>query len=337
MIGRSLGWMIAILLLATAAWGVWHTWGIARPPVDAIVVRALLREESKPYTATACLTMPEAKKKIKSTVSLIHSPEAEIVTCPCSGNGAAWTIKKPDCSYTYIPASGVMVISRYSSLLTADQRGRLLLANYGAEYKGKSRVAGREAYVIDLAPRHGTSPGKKVWIDIQNETVLRSVDRSSTGGERGMEITSISYGAPVDRAAFTPRPKAGTKTIIGCEPSSLAELSHKIGVTITEPRYVPSGYAIEGRHFFTPPCGCCPSSAQITYTDGLNTISVFENRAGSECKSGCCGPETDKSGRCRVACCGVTGSGRITRGNKKVVVVADLPASEIRKIAESVE
>jgi len=38
-----------------------------------------------------------------------------------------------------------------------------------------------------------------------------------------------------------------------------------------------------------------------------------------------------------VACCGITGSGRITRGNRKVVVVADLPASEIRKIAESVE
>lgn len=326
-----------MLLAVAVAWVVWPKSGLTRPALEHVVVQALCEEELPSYTATATLTMPYRGKTIKSHISLIHTRDAENVTCQPSTNGSAWTIKKPGCSYTYIPGKNTMVVSRYSSLLTPGRRGQLLLANYEAKYAGTQQVAGRTAYVVELVPRHKVGLGKRLWIDTQYQTLLRSTDRSSSGDERGMEITNINYSANVNQTAFDPHPKAGTKTMVGCRPATLAELSRKVGVPITEPGYIPKGYVPEGRHLFTPSCGCCLSSAQITYTDGLNTISVFENRAGSECKMGCCGPKAGKTGGCEVSCCGVTGTGRITRGKKTIEVVADLPASEIRKIAESVD
>ena len=78
------------------------------------------------------------------------------------------------------------------------------------------------------------------------------------------------------------------------------------------------------------------TAAQITYTDGLNVISIFESPLMGSCCAAC-----RMSGASRECCtvggCEMAQAGSIRRGNKTVVVVGDLLPSQIKKIAESVD
>jgi len=333
---RMLGLVLALVCVGAGTGLLVSRLRAHPPPVSAIVVSALMQEETVPYTATASLSMPYQGRMVKSTISIIHSHDAEKISRPSKGDGP-WSIKDARGSCAYCPKSNRLVVNRWSSMLTPEERGRLLLANYDPRYEGSERVAGRDAYVIELVPKHQGRASKKIWVDVHSQTVLRSIDRSCDGEERGMEITDIHYTAGADKAAFTPHPKAGAKTLISCKPADPTTLDSKVGVHVTLPAYIPSGFKLEGRHLFTPPCGCCPICGQLTYTDGLCVISVFQSRPDTKCTSTCCGPKAARPGTYRATCCGITGSGRITRKDKTIVVIADLPPTELRKIAESVK
>lgn len=79
-------------------------------------------------------------------------------------------------------------------------------------------------------------------------------------------------------------------------------------------------------------CACGHHAAQLSYTDGLNTISVFQT-PNVQCKETSC---TMDGGKCVMRESQIARLGQVQRDGKTVVVVADILPEQIRKIAESV-
>jgi hypothetical protein len=116
---------------------------------------------------------------------------------------------------------------------------------------------------------------------------------------------------------------------------SPSELSKVVDFTVKTPRYVPKGYKLDGYRLYNCPCGCGHKSAYIRYTNGLDSISVFETLGSSGCA---------RDDKCRTRghedTCVVEDSARgrvatLSSGGKLFTVIGDLSRSDLEKIARS--
>lgn len=322
------------MAIAAIAGAVSYMRGMASPPVDVdrLVANALNNEKTGDYVARVRTSVIYCGRAITTEAVVLHDGDREKIENPGQDGRGAWAMTDGSRRYTFLPKDRVLLVSEQSGVGKAN----LLLLNYKPEYAGMDKVAGRRVYVVDLVPRREGRPSKKLWIDREHYTILRSVDYSASGDERGgMETIKIAYNAKVDPGAFRLPPSSDVRRIEACVSSSPASLNGKLGFKVVAPGYIPSGYRLEGYYLYNCQCRCNHSSAQLTYTDGLNVISVFETSAKVACANGSCSMGAQRSGKCAVEGCEMARAGRILRGDKMVVVVGDLPAEEIRRMAES--
>lgn len=294
------------------------------PRVDAtwLAVRALSRESSVDYTARVVSVLDYSGKRIRTLATVFHTRREERIEYRASGDQPAYSVTRGAKSYTLIPGQKKLLISEASRLLSPKESARLLARNFRAECVGIGKVAGRKAFIVDLVPRGRSHPAKKLWIDQRYFTILRSTDYSSSGALRGrFRIIRISYGAKISPAEFELPPSSAVKRVTLCRSADSAGLFKSVGFPVNRPKFVPVGYRLEGYHLFNCQCGCGGVSALFTYTDGLNVVSVFENPLRM---------------RCCVYCSGIASTAEVTRKNKSVVVVGDLPANDLGRMAESV-
>jgi negative regulator of sigma E activity len=162
-----------------------------------------------------------------------------------------------------------------------------------------------------LKPKRKNFAWRQIWIDKQTYVVLASRDWSFRNEiMRTMVTTHLSYcDRPLARRS-APKPdglRAGSRVPRG---------------TI-QPRYIPTGFVLD-RVEVDGDWG----SAQLVYSDGLYAISVFVGGiAGKSVERLCPGAVYDWGQGLMVAT-GVR--------DENVLVMGDLPAEEIEKIAGSV-
>lgn len=322
-------WTVLTVTLAALAvvGGMLHIRGGALVHVDAnrLVSEALSRENAGSYRARVTTLTGDGSR----TATVLHQGRTEKIEYPGARGRSAWSMTVSGKSYTYLPKGNQLLTSEAGSLLSERERTQLLLANYNAKCVGTDRIAGRDTYAVELTSNRGARPSKKLWIDRENRTILRTDDYSASGQLRGRtETKRIDFGAKIEAREFAlPSGNAARPITIceSCKPDGLKRLKF----TATMPQYLPSGYKLEGNHLLHSTCGCSHISAQFTYTDGLNVISVFETPAMVSCS--CC-----KDMKCDDQNCGIATLGQVKRGDKTVVVVGDLLPEDLRKIAESV-
>lgn len=322
---------IALILVLAAAAGALHIRAASWARIDAadLVTRAYLQQGQPDYIArVTTLTGYEAKPETHATVS--HQGKAEkIEYSPASGR-SAWSMTLNGKSYTYMPKTNRLLVAETSRLLSDKDRTALLLANYDASCVGMNEIAGRKAYIVELSPRHESRPAKKLWIDQENFVILRTEDYSASGDRRGLtEMNRVGFGAKIDPKTFVLPSAKSVEFVMVCKSGESADIFRGLGFTVFAPTYVPSGYKLEGYHLLNSTCGCSHHSAQLTYTDGLNVISVFQTPRMTCCKD--C-----KMAKCDDQNCGIATMGQVTRGDKTIVVVGDLLPKELNRIAESV-
>ncbi|MCL4552358.1 MAG: hypothetical protein M1305_02215, partial [Candidatus Marsarchaeota archaeon] len=122
-----------------------------------------------------------------------------------------------------------------------------------------------------------------------------------------------------------------------CRSAKSMDLFKALGFPVRVPKYVPAGYEIEGYHLFNSQCNCNHRSAQVTYTDGLNVISIFQTPNMISCKDGTCNKANcGNSKGCAVSNCDVARTGLIAISDRTIVVVGDLLPEDVKRIAESV-
>jgi outer membrane lipoprotein-sorting protein len=234
----------------------------------------------------------------------------------------------------------------------ADDNISLLLSNYEVRKKGTEKIADRQTEVLQILPKREGNPGKKLWIDKETFMPLRREHYNSDGVLTTLTFyTQINYDTKIKNSDFEP-----PKDFRIVEPRrkmqkySKERISEIVGFDIVEPKYVPSGYVLDGFYLF----GKLGKDVHIRYVDGLNTISVFE---GPSLPS-----RRDKDGLPRRPPNEVNGMrgrnkpkgkrpgsqvrarfldnrrGRtieIVKGDLNVVLVADIAEAEFQKISDS--
>jgi len=310
----------------------------ARKDVSELVARALTRDAGMNYVAYVVNTAQNDGKSIETRATVYHQGSTEKVEYSGKAGRRVWSMLRDGKSYTYLPKANQVLVGETSKVLSNTQRSQLLVQNYKIVSDGTDKVAGRDVYVVDISSRYGARPRKKLWIDTQHLTVLKSVDYSAAGDVRGStEMISIRYNAKILPDTFEVPAEKSVKMVMVCKSAKSSKLFKGLGFPIRVPQYVPAGYVIEGYHLFSSQCNCNHKSAQITYSDGLNVISVFQTPNMTSCKAGGCNM-TDNAGcgGCAVENCDMAKIGQTTHSDRTVVVVGDLLSEDIKKIAESV-
>ena len=220
-----------------------------------------------------------------------------------------------------------------------DQLG-LLLANYAPVVTGTAKIAGRSCYALHIRPRYSGNPSKKLWVD-QSTFVALKTERLGPDGKITMstEYTSVDYSKVPPTSLFAV--PSGWKIVRLAESgdSSLDSVRKAVGVTPMKPGYVPKGYRFDGYYVRENPRAMC--FAGLRYTDGMNTISIYERR--------CCGQGRGMgrgrgpgggtcNGDCAPCIMAETPQAQMARvfvGDLTVIVVGDITSSELTKIANS--
>ncbi|HUU54120.1 MAG TPA: sigma-E factor regulatory protein RseB domain-containing protein [Armatimonadota bacterium] len=232
--------------------------------------------------------------------------------------------------------------------------------NYVAREGGEAVIAGRPARVIEIAPREGGPLLFRLWLDRKTHFALKR-ERHNIEGRltSGTEYTEVQFGPTVAPDVFAvPEGWAARQPADREAKLSLGQLSARLGFALRSPQYLPPGYVLLGgyeqgwgRHRLR--------MAELRYTDGLRMLSLFQReRTGEEGAGGRGGRGRghgrgrDEGGRGGGGGFGFGPPGRedmtlIDRGTEKalryfgrnavVVVVGDLAAEELVRMAKSVD
>lgn len=258
------------------------------------------------------------------------------------------------------PARGRVLVDDGRAVYWLDQAGKsavstpgadgperidLVLRNYNIASKGTATVAGRKTVVISISAKRQPGPSRTLWIDQETKLILRSESYASDGAlKAASSITSINLKRQLSEALFQvpegwriqqPPPEQRTRW-------TLTELSKRLGITVTEPEYLPAGFELEGMYLVR--MGRMQrEAAHIRYVDGLNSLSVFQHPVGPGAGRGRAGwgGRRWRGGRGADADLDVQPLGavgrmvRVLRPGRMCVVVSDLPEKELEKVANS--
>jgi negative regulator of sigma E activity len=327
----------ALLILATACL-VSHRAALRHSSVSELAVRALFSSAKTDYIAHVVTTTQYNGKRIHNRAILYHQGSTEKLEYSGSKGQRIWSMLKDNKSYTFVPAENSILVSETSRIISDAQRSELLARNYKFIILGSEKVAGRDTYVVKISSRRGRRPAKKLWIDKRYFTVLRSIDYTTTGAERGsMQVQQIHYNARISPDIFKIPDDASAKMVMVCKSAQSRDLFKTVGMRIGTPTYLPDGYVVEGYHVFNARCSCNHRSAQITYTDGLNVISVFQTPKMTSCSDCCNSTNGGDESSCCVENCDMAKTCQMSRSDRTVVVVGDLLPEDVKKITESVK
>ncbi len=160
----------------------------------------------------------------------------------------------------------------------------LLRKNYELRLLPSEQVAGRDCYVLAAQPKHRSNPMRKVWVDKIHFVVLKDELLDPDGTPiRIFVVRSINFNANVDESLFSV-PSGWQVTNAPYRPVadlSLDEAEKIAGFKIRLPQFVPEGYQLSS--VGVTYCQHGTPIVHLQYSDGLNTISVFEKPA--QCRS----------------------------------------------------
>lgn len=322
-----------VIIIAVLVFAV--TLGIAylrsAPGVDAgqLVSTTLLKHNSGSYTANVVTTTQHRGQTLRSFAKLYHDGENERIE-----QGDVWSLTIGKTTYTCIPRQNATLISVADERLSDKERVKLVLNNYRITVEGSEEVAGRKVYIAYLQPKSESGPSKRLWIDSERFVILKSINYSATGEKQAqMQITRIGFDVDIDQLAFK-YPENKMQQVKVSEPAAPQSVARKLNITVSNPKTLPEGYVLEGTYLYKCQCDCGHYALLTTYTDGLNTISVFQSPSSASCNSGTC-----KTGGhdCVVQKSEIAKLGQTEKNGKTIVVVADLLPDDIRRITTSIK
>ena len=169
-----------------------------------------------------------------------------------------------------------------------------------------------------------------MWID--QATSVRLGDEDYDGDNhllRSTRFTQIRFDA-VDPDQFRPPQylvKLASRTYSDeAQTKSVADVSHAVGFSIKLPAYVPPGYVLDGAYTYPCQCGCHEAAAQVRWTNGLKTISMFE-----------CGDPCEKGKACTFTATRSTASVQALIGRESFLFVGEISHADLARMAQSLK
>lgn len=221
-------------------------------------------------------------------------------------------IEKGSDSWKYLPSTKRWQHNKWE---LSNEKLSLALKNYNVVSDGKQNpVAGRQAYVVKLMPKKKGNPSETIWIDAQCYITLKSELRNSSGS-----LISVSAFESIKI-----EPGNITESVFDVKSDSdSSDSTPKLGFEIVKPRYVPKGYSLA--QVSNVPIGQS-YAAHLMYTNGINTISVFERKRSRD------NSDANMPGLGKWA-----HMVRFSKGKITFTIISDIDKREVQKIANSLK
>ncbi len=236
---------------------------------DRAAVRLLQRAVVAPHTVsfsgTRLVSAWEPDKAVTVLLDVDHVYGQGTTVRVRAGGDARWVA-----TFIRDDATGDCCLQglRSSSLV-------LLIDNFSVTAAGSGRVAGRPAEVV--AVRRGDTPAARLWIDRRTGLLLRSEVYDGNGR---LARASVYIDLRVERHAFLEHlpPMLATPGAIAISTSSIPQLE---ATGFSCPRRLPLGFSLVGLDRMRDGLG----TLHTTYSNGLSTVSVFEQRGSLDARS----------------------------------------------------
>lgn len=343
---RSTPWLIA--LACVVGGGIAYFWrdklaeaGQKAPDqrAEQAVAKAWTEGRRVALSGKQTLLIGSESRSREVQAEVLQSGRGEVrikyLTAPLAGV-TVW--ESADRTYRYNPKRNRLTVSvRRDDPESGREQEEQLLENYTARISGTEKVANRTAWVIELRPK-GESGGdrwKRLWIDPNSWVTLASEDRRGPDQVlRRTRFTEVTY-LPASKTPapeeFKPNPEMVERlaqavrgdTASRFEPEELSKL---IEFEVRVPKYLPEGYKLQGA--YPTPCSCAErhQAARLEFSDGLNTITLFE----------CNHPRCTSKGNC-FAAEGASSplSFHLETSTGRYLAVGDAPKTQLEKLVRS--
>ena len=148
---------------------------------------------------------------------------------------------------------------------------------YQARVLGKSKVAGRSAWIVGIQAKNSSRYLRKYWIDTSNYLRLRA-EYFGDDGKRveATQLSSIHFGS-VPSSKFVWKTPAGAKVNYAGELYTRLNRALRQATWMRVPRWLPSGYAFE-----SVVINKTNNEIWLRYSNGSHRFSVFEQRTNDQ-------------------------------------------------------
>jgi outer membrane lipoprotein-sorting protein len=252
-------------------------------------------------------------------------------------------ISRGDTSYDVDPHRKEIIVMQDDALddqVAMDDNFGLLLHNYRAVIGPDDNVAGHKAIDVLLINRYTGTTVMRIAVDAQTKLVLEK-DRYSPSGSvaHEMRFEQITYTNAIPAPLFT-IPSAGYARKVGPShgiPSNdLEAVVRSAGFSAIGPKYLPEG--------FLPIAGDVSEikgvrTLHVLYSDGLRTVSLFENARGAAVDMSKFSVHDTKvrSEQAQYVNDGPTTLLAWAQGSRHFALVGELSQAELVRIASSVQ
>jgi len=334
-----------MILLLTGA--VTHIW--AAPPGGSAsdLVRAAIRKEGRidlSGTSETVLFTPQGQVKAQTRVfwSSQGMIRTEYLTGPAAGRVL---VTRPLDAWEYRPGEKKVYLTLFGAAADLEKDWEMIAANHAFEDQGTERIAGRETRIVNIRSKYPGRPSRKLWIEPQMGVILKSEFRDASNAlASATAFTSIDFNGKANPGLFSPPsgiPVVSTEG--GQQPVSVEELAKLVGFPLVYPRSLPEGFRFQGVYPYR--CRRGAYSAQLRYTDGLTSFSVFERwrvcpKCGEEVESGFPwrrGKRKVAPESCELLAGPAGKTVKVDKDKLSFVVVGDLAREELSRVAEGLK
>lgn len=193
-------------------------------------------------------------------------------------------IARGDARYAVDVARHRIVVSTDNDLDDAISRADnlgLLLSNYRVVNEPDAHLDSRLAHVLALINAFTGTTAMRLWIDAKTSIVLERQRYGSTGAMLDEKrFTNIRFTNAIPTAMFDPPQHfARVQGAVRAAPShDYARIVRSAGFPARSPKYLPDGFfEIAGNVVKIKGV----RSLQLLYSDGIRTVSLFENAKGA--------------------------------------------------------
>ncbi len=176
------------------------------------------------------------------------------------------------------------------------KEARLLLKNYNIRIYEGGKVADRSTYLVEVEAEASLRPSAKIWVDIETSTILKMEHYDPQRRLKDLLVYSkIDFHPEIDEAAFQkpdgvrtgrgPGEGRGREKIWSNEQGKLdLEKVRKMAqLDVVIPKREPAGFALQNIHIIK---FGERKNVQLSYTDGLAMLSVFQSSSGAGGRGG---------------------------------------------------
>lgn len=284
---RTASWLLVAVVLFAAA-GIWilratRVTAAQHRTIEEMVRRGWTESRLVALEGVQDIQVEQGKPlRAKILTSRTGGLRIEYLSEPLKGV-TLW--ENAERTYRYHPGESRLTVEK-RTVSPDEEAGREVqfLRNYTIRQVGMEQVAGRATVVADLRPRSGKGGWKRVWLDRETAVILRS-DAHDSEGEvlRSTRFVSVRYLTPSEEpgdAAFAPPEELRRRHETASESDSQrlapAELGRRAGFRVRVPSWLPRGYTLTGAYETPCPCSTPHPAVRLEFSDGLNTLSLFE-------------------------------------------------------------